>query len=890
MSIRNLDHLFAPASVALIGASAKPHSVGATVLANLLAAGFAGPLYAVNPKYRELGDLPCHASVAALPQTPDLAIICTPPDTVPGLIAELGDRGTRAAIVLTAGLGRVADRRGRTIQQAMLQASRPYLLRILGPNCVGLLVPGMGLNASFASAAALPGSLAFVSQSGALATAVLDWARSRQIGFSHFVSLGDSADVDAADVIDYLAGDAGTHAILLYLEAIANGRKFMSAARAAARNKPVLIVKSGRVAEGAKAAASHTGALAGADDVYDAAIRRAGMLRVGTTGELFDAVETLARARPLQGERLAIMTNGGGAGVMATDALILGGGELAAFSAATLRQLDAGLPATWSHGNPADIVGDAPTERYLHTLRVLEAAPEADAVLLIHAPTAIVPSGDIADAVAQAASGSARPLFTAWLGGDAVASARQRCREAGIPTYDTPEQAVRGFLQAAEYRRNQALLTQTPPSVPDGIAPDRARALAVVREALAAGHAMLGEAQAKEVLAAYGIPVVQTHVAADADAAAVEASVLGFPVALKILSPDITHKSDVGGVALDLASAEQVRIAAQQMQARVKRESPRARLTGFTVQRMAARAGAFELIIGVATDPVFGPVLLFGQGGTAVERIADRAIALPPLDDVLARDLVGRTRISRLLTGYRHRPAIDHGALHDVLIRVSQLVIDLAEIVELDINPLIADEHGVVALDARIAVRPATAPGAARLAIRPYPKELEETVMWNGRTLLLRPVRPDDEGRYLAFFAAQAPEDIHLRYFCVFRQPSHGQLARMTQIDYSREMGFVAVALDHAGTWEMLGEARAVTDPDNIRAEFAVSVRSDCKGRGLGHLLLDKVIAYCRAQGTRELVGATLPDNVAMIQLASACGFAVDRQAPGEEVRLHRSL
>jgi len=877
MSIRNLDYLFHPQSAAVIGASIRTHSVGATVIANLKAGGFAGPLWAVNPKYDAVAGVRCYRNVAALPQAPQLAVICTPPPSVPGLIAELGARGTRAAIVLTAGMAQAGERPGISLQQAMLEAARPYLLRILGPNCIGLLVPGIGLNASFAPSSAQPGRLAFVSQSGALTTAVLDWANGRNIGFSHFISLGDGADVDFGDILDYLVSDPATDAILLYIESIRHARKFMSAARAAARNKLVLVVKAGRVPEGAQAAASHTGALAGADAVYDAAIRRAGMLRVDTTDELFDAVETLARVRPQAdgGERLAIMTNGGGAGVMATDALILGGGGLAALSDASRAELDRVLPPTWSRANPVDIIGDAPAQRYVDTLQVLLQAEEADAVLLIHAPTAIVPSVEIARALTAMIDGSRRNVFTCWMGGAAVAPARELCRAAGIPTYGTPEQAVRAFLQVTRYRRNQQMLMQTPTSIAAGFSPDTGAAQRVLRQALAAGRGMLTEPEAKQVLAAYGIPVVQTRVASSAAEAERIAIELGFPVALKILSPDITHKSDVGGVVLDLETPQQVATAAEAMLRRLGQAQPQARLDGFSVQQMARRPKAFELIVGAASDRVFGPVILFGQGGTAVEVIADRALALPPLNHNLAQELVARTRIARLLAGYRSQPAIDHEALHGVLVRISQLLCDLPQVVELDINPLFADERGVLALDARIGVAASSLSGSERLAIRPYPQELEETVEWNGKPVMLRPIRPEDEPQHSRFFDALAAEDVHFRFFSMLRQPVHRQLARMTQIDYDREMAFIAVEPDGANGEATLGVVRAIADPDNEAAEFAIIVRSDLKRRGLGLLLMRKIIRYCRSRGTRRLVGQVLPDNANMLRLARECGFEV---------------
>jgi acetyltransferase len=875
MSIRNLEHLFRPQSIAVIGASETPRSVGATVLHNLIAGKFAGAIMPVNPKHGELAGIKVYPTVASLPTVPGLAVICTPPATVPGLIGELGARGTKAAIAITAGLGMTEDSQGRTLKEAMLAAARPHLLRILGPNCVGLLVPGLGLNASFAHTSAVPGKIAFVSQSGALVTAVLDWAKSRGIGFSKFISLGDSSDVDAGDVLDYLGSDAETHSILLYLESITAARKFMSAARAAARNKPVIVVKAGRMAEGAKAAASHTGALAGSDAVYDAAIRRAGMLRVTSTEDLFDAVETLARTRPLFGDRLAILTNGGGPGVMATDALILGQGRLAELSQETLRKLDAVLPATWSRGNPVDIIGDAPTERYVQSLQILFEDPQSDAVLFIHAPTAIVESSEIAAAVAPAVARAPRNVLACWMGGDAVKQARAVFARAGIPTYDTPEEAVRAFLQVVQYRRNQDLLMEVPPSRSSDFVHDRERAQAVVASAVAEGREMLSEPEAKAVLAAYSVPVVDTRIARTIEEAVKVAAEIGFPVALKILSPDITHKSDVGGVALDLEHPQAVDDAAKAMQRRLQEYRPNARLQGFTVQSMARRPTAQELIVGTTTDAVFGPVILFGQGGTAVEVVADRAVGLPPLNTVLARELISRTRVSKLLAGYRDRPPADITAISRTLIQLSHLIADIPQIVELDINPLLADEHGVLALDARMRVAAAAVSGLDRFAIRPYPEELEEWTSWQGRRVLLRPIKPEDGTQHVEFFNALDAEDVRYRVFMRVRELQRPQLARLTQIDYDREMAFIATSEREPGRFETLGVARAIADPDNVSAEFAIIVRSDIKGKGLGPILFGKLIAYCRSRGTKELVGEALMDNQRIKGLVRRFGGSV---------------
>jgi acetyltransferase len=880
MSIRNLDRLLEPKSVAVIGASNRVGSVGATVWRNLRSGKFNGPIYAVNLKHRSLDGEPVYSRPADLPQAADLAVICTPPATVPGLISELGRLGTRAAIVMSAGLDAAT-------KQAMLDAGRPHLLRVLGPNCLGLLSPHVGLNASFAHTEALPGNVAFVSQSGALVTAVLDWAKSRRIGFSHMVSLGERADVDFGDMLDHLASDAQTRSILLYIESIEAPRKFMSAARAAARNKPVIVVKAGRAGQGVKAAASHTGALAGSDVVFDAAIRRAGMLRVDTLQDLFMAAQTLARFGGNLDESLTIMTNGGGAGVMAADAAALAGIPLTELNASMRDKLDAVLPPTWSRANPIDIIGDAPVQRYTDTLQALLAERDSGALLFMHSPTAIVRSDDIARACAPMAGQATGRMMACWLGDAAVADARRIFEEAGVAQYATPEEAVRAFGMLRTYRHNQALLTEAP-TASENRPPDAAAARAVIDRALADGREMLDELEAKAVLRAYGIPVVRTvEVGPTAEAAAAAAREGGFPAVLKILSPDISHKSDVGGVRLNLRDEGEVRHAASEMLERVGALQPRARIRGFTVQAMVERPLAEELIVGASIDPLFGPVLLFGQGGIAVEVLADRAIALPPLNRALASELVSRTRVAKLLAGYRDRPAANLDAVHDVLVAVSQMLADLPLLAELDINPLSADHEGVIALDARLRVSRHPCAGAERFAILPYPDELAETVQWHGGPLLLRPIRPEDEAQHLAFVGQLAPEDLRLRFFSSRRQLPRSELARLVQIDYSREMAFVALAPRTDGSSETLGVVRAVADPDNLEAEFAIIVRSDMKGRGLGHLLLGKMIRYLRAHGTQRMVGEVLRENQAMRELARAHGMRVDAKAVSDESLRH---
>lgn len=866
MSIRHLDRFLEAKSIALFGASDRAGSVGATVWRNLHAGHFAGPIYAVNLKHATLDGVAVFKKPADLPQVPDLAVLCTPPATVPGLIEELARLGTRAAIVMTAGLTAAQ-------KKATLDAARPHLLRVLGPNCLGLLSPHVGLNASFAHIDALPGEVAFVSQSGALVTAVLDWAKSRSIGFSHMVSLGERADVDFGDLLDYLASDARTRSILLYIESIESPRKFMSAARAAARNKPVIVVKAGRAGNGLKAAASHTGALAGSDIVFDAAIRRAGMLRVETLQDLFSATQTLARFGASRDEALTLMTNGGGAGVMAADAAALAGIPLKELSDEVRANLNAVLPPTWSRGNPIDIIGDAPASRYTQTLQTLLADRSSGTVLFMHAPTAIVRSDDVARACAPIVKQAPGRVLACWLGDDAVADARRIFEEAGVPDYATPEEAVRAFGMLATYRRNQALLLEVPTVSENGKA-DVAAARATIEGVLATGREMLDELEAKEVLAAYGIPVVPTvAVEPAADAAAKAAREIGYPVAIKILSPDISHKSDVGGVRLHLRDEVALRKEVEGMMARVRQMRPQARITGLTVQAMVTRPFAQELILGATIDPLFGPVLLFGHGGTAVEVLADRAIGLPPLNRVLARELISRTRVVKLLAGYRDHPPAKVDAICDVLIALSQMLADLPELTELDINPLLADHEGVIALDARLRVSRKLDAGAAHFAITPYPAELAETVHWNDATIVIRPIRPEDEPQHRSFIEALQPADLRLRFFSARRELPRSELARLAQIDYAREMAFIAVRSLPDGTSQTLGVVRAVIDPDNIDAEFAVIVRSDLKGLGLGRILMRKMIAFLSGRGTQRMVGYVLRENEAMRKLALSLRF-----------------
>lgn len=864
MTIRNFEALFRPKSIALVGASSRPNAVGALIARNLHAGGFAGPIWLVNRNGQSSDGHPTLRSIDELPAAPDLAILCLPTGQVAASITALGARGTRAAIVITAGLDDAA--RG-----AALNAARPTTLRVIGPNCLGIMVPALGINATFAHRAALSGGLGFISQSGAVITAAIDWASARNIGFSHVVSLGEMSDVDFGDMLDWLALDAATTAILLHVESITSARKFMSAARAAARSKPVIVLKAGRSEAAARAAHAHVGALAGADAVYDAAFRRAGMLRVEDLDGLFEATASLASSRPLFGDRLAILTNGGGLGVLAADALIETKGRLAEFKPETLAGLDVRLPPTWSRGNPVDILGDAPAERYEHALDLLLADPGVDAALVLNCPTAVTPGEDSARAVAEAASRARKPVLTSWVGADAQVEARRALLAAGLPTYDTPRQAVRGFMDLVTWRRNRVALMETPPSQPEEFSLDVAAARAVIASARANGRDVLSEAEAKEVLDACAIAVVDTIVARSPEEAVGAAVRIGAPVALKILSPDIARKSDVGGVALDLHNEDQVFRAASDMLARVARLRPEARIEGLSVQRMVERREAWELIVGLTEDRTFGPVILFGHGGTAVERLADHALGLPPLNMKLARDMIEDTRVWRLLQGYGQRPAAAIDAIALTLIKVAQIAADLPEIAELAINPLLADSRGVVALDARIRLHAEGAPARA-LAIRPYPRGLErQETLRDGRAFTLRPIRPEDEDALRAMGRRLDREDIRMRFFAPLATLTHELAARLTQIDYDRQMAFVALG-DESEIW---GVVRLAADPDNISAEFAIIVRSDLKGSGLGRLLMARIIAYARQRGLARLEGLVLRENDTMLDFSRRLGFAV---------------
>ncbi len=878
MTIRNLDHAVHPRSVAVFGASPRAGTVGGILIRNIVEGGFGGEVWPVNPKHGEIGGRRCYARAQDLPGAPDLAVIATPPHTVPGIVADLGARGCRAAVVVTAGLTRESG-----LRQAMLDAAKPHLFRIIGPNTVGLMLPRLQLNASFAHMAAKPGNIALLSQSGAIATSLVDWAADNDVGFSHIVSLGDMADVDVADWLDLLAGDAGTRAIVMYLESVTNPRKFMSAARAAARIKPVVAVKAGRHELAAKAAATHTGALSGSDRVVDAALSRAGILRVEGLAELFASAEIMSRFPPLERARVGIVTNGGGAGVLAVDELAGTTASLAELSQATIERLDAGLPPTWSRANPVDIIGDAPAGRYRSAVEIVAADPGVDTVMVFNCPTGLASPADSATAVAALASDGrigGKPVLACWLGEHTARTARRFLQNAGLASFETPADAVRAISYLANWSRAQKALARVPSNRSEDVAAYREIVQDIFRAAAAEGRRMLTEPEAKAAVAAYGIPVPETVIArSPAQARQAAARLLGkWPaVVVKLLSKAITHKSDIGGVVLGIETAERAGEAASAIESRVRERAPDADIEGYAVQPMVVRKHAHELILGMSRDPIFGPTILFGAGGTAVEVVNDTAVALPPLDDVLAGDLIERTRMRRLLAGFRDRPAADREAIAAALNGLSQMVVDFPCIAAVDINPLLADADGIVALDARIEIDPEAVEQAGpnpALVIRPYPAEWERDLAVGAAQYRIRPIKPADIGLYPDFLAKIAPEDIRLRFLAPRKKFPDEMLKRLTQLDYDRDMAFVVLEAGGA----LAGVARLSCDPDRSRGEYALLVRTDLQGQGLGWALLQQVVDYAKAEGIGRIEGMVLSENEAMLRMCREFGFAITHQ------------
>ncbi len=876
MSQHYLSPLFTPRSVAVIGASDRLDSVGGVIFRNMLTSGYQGQLFAVNPRRAKVQRRRCYASIDEIPQPVDLAVIATPAPTAPDIVEACGKRGVRAAVILSAGFGE-AGGAGRELERQTLERARMHGVRLIGPNCLGVMRPSIGLNATFSKHDAKLGDLALVSQSGALCAAILDWALPNDVGFSSIISMGSTADVDFGEILDYLESDPQTKSILLYVEGVRHARSFVSALRAAARVKPVFLVKVGRHEAGSKAALTHTGALVGADDVFDAAIRRSGAVRVGSIVQLFAAAQALsARFRPT-GNRLAIVTNGGGPAAMASDRADDLGVALAELSDVTLAKLNEALPPTWSHANPVDLIGDATAERYRNAVAACLEDSAVDGLMVILTPQAMTEPLAVAETVVDLAEKFDKPVLTCWMGGAEVASSRAAFARARIPSFGTPEPGVEVFSYISTFYRNQRLLMQAPGPLGPESAPDADGARLLIEAALVERRNVLSEMESKAVLAAFRIPIARAMVARSPGEALLFAEELGMPAALKINSPDITHKSDAGGVRLNLGNAQAVQMAFHQIVNSVRKARPQARLDGVVVEPMIRRPNGRELMIGVTTDPVFGPVVTFGAGGVMVEIMGDRSVELPPLNSYLARNMIGRTRIAKLLGEFRRMPPIDMAALENVLLRVSEMVCELPEIRDLDINPLIVDENGAIAVDARIVVdypKPARGP-YGHMAIHPYPTYLvSRQTLPDGTSPIIRPIRPEDAEIELAFVRGLSEESRNFRFFGAVHELSPEQLARFTQIDYDREMALIAVVEDDHGETE-IGVARYVVNPDWRSCEFALTVADAWQHKGIGHRLMEALIDVARTKGLKSMEGDVLANNLNMLELVAGLGFSV---------------
>lgn len=881
-----LNVLFSPQSVAVFGASDRLDSVGGVVFENLRTGGFAGPVIPINPKRDSVQGVPAFSSLDKVGQPIDLAVICTPAATVPDIIDQCGKLGVKGAIILTAGFSE-GGAEGKALEKKLLEAAAQYGLRFIGPNCLGAMRPGIGFNATFNRGIAKPGKLALVSQSGALCTAILDWATVNDVGFSSVISMGASADVDFGEILDFLVHDSQTESILLYIEGIRHSRSFMSALRAAARIKPVIAVKVGRHEAGMKAAQSHTGALVGGDDVFDAALKRAGVVRVQSVTQLFAVATALTSRYRKCGNRLAIVTNAGGPGVIATDRATDVGLTLATLSEKTMDILNQALPPTWSHSNPVDVIGDATAERYEAAIAACLEDANVDGVLTILTPQAMTAPTAVAEKVIGLANSHSKPLLACWMGEAQVAEARKLLSHARIPQYRSPELAVETFSFIADFYRNQKMLMQFPEPLSHHADPDIEGARMLIEDAMAEGRTVLSEMESKALLSAFRIPVAQTIVARTSSEALMIAQQLGYPVAMKIHSPDITHKSDVGGVRLNLANGPEVRAAYHDMMERVRKVKPEARIEGVAIQPMVKKPNGRELMVGIVADPVFGPVITFGAGGTAVEVLSDRAVSLPPLNQHLVENLISGTRVSKMLKAFRNMPAVDMDGLETLLLRVSEMVCELPWIKEMDINPLIIDENGALAADARVIIGPVktSADRYAHMAICPYPAHLvSHWELDDGYDVTVRPMRPEDAELVQSFVRTMSEQSRYFRFMEAVRELSPSMLSRFTQIDYDREMALVA-SVEEGGKEVQIGVARYAINPDGKSCEFALAVTDAWQGRGMGHRLMNRIMEIAREHGLEVIEGDVLAKNNNMIDLAKSMGFTIEAVEDDPAVR-----
>jgi acetyltransferase len=879
MNIHNLDPIFNPQRIALIGVTTNPNSVSGKVLINLVSGGFRGVVYPVNPDNEAVMGIPCYPDIKSLPKVPDLGIICTPAEKVAGIIRECGEMGIPGLIIISAGFQEIGEE-GKKLETEIRTLMKKYEgMRIIGPNCLGVIVPSLKLNASFAAAMPRPGNIAFISQSGALCTSVLDWAMEGKIGFSQFVSIGNSLDVEFGDLIDYFGEDENTHCIILYIESITNARKFMTAARAFARKKPIIVYKAGRFPESAQVAASHTGAMASEDAVYDAAFQRAGLARVYEIGDIFSVAELIGRNKFPRGPRLGIITNAGGPGVMATDALIALNGVLSELSAETIAKLNENLPAFWSHGNPVDVLGDARAKRIAKATQIVLEDQNTDAVLVILTPQAMTNPNATAKEISTLVGSTNKPILAAWLGGQSMHEADDILVEAGIPSYKTPEQAIRAFMTMVSYSRNLEILYETPRDVPVEFTVDRAKLRREFEQITGKKETVLSEETSKTILESYGIATTKPYMAASAKEAVSIAAHIGYPVVLKIHSPDITHKSDVGGVMLNIADDLQVKKTFKQITEAAAIHQPSARIEGVTVQRMFSSKDAVELILGIKKDKIFGTVLMVGMGGITAELFGDKALGFPPLNESLARRMLESLKIYPLLKGYRGSKPKNTDQLIQVLIRLSYLAADYPEILELDINPLLVTSTEAIALDGRIVIDPASVRQEnhpyAHLALHPYPEKLvKQITLEDGTRLLLRPIKPEDEPLWLAMIGRCSKDSLYSRFRYFFHWQSHEAATRFCYNDYDREIAIVA-ELTEGDSKKLLGVGRLIADPDHESVEYAILIEDAWQKKDLGNLLTDYCLEIANSWKLKRFIAQTTTDNKRMISVFRKRGFEI---------------
>jgi len=894
VNVHNLNCIFKPKRIALIGVSSNPNSVSGKVLTNIAGSGFKGVVYPISADYEAVMAMPCFPDLAGLPKTPDLAVICTGAKQVPEWVRKCGEAGINGIIIMSSGFKETGEEGKKLEDQIKAERSKFKNMRIIGPNCLGIIVPELDLNVSFANDTPQKGSIAFISQSGALCTSVLDWAKDEKIGFSSFVSIGNTIDVDYGHLIDYFGEDESTRSIILYIESVTNVRKFMTAARAFARSKPIIVYKAGRFPESAAVAASHTGALASEDYVYDAAFRRTGLARVYDIGEIFDCAELIARNKIPKGSRLAIVTNAGGPGVMATDALIASKGKLAKLSEETMAVLNENLPEQWSHGNPVDVLGDARSKRVAKAVKAVLDDKNVDAVLVILTPQAMTNPINTAKAVGELQEATKKPILASWLGGKNMSEGVRILNDSGIAAYKTPEQAVRAFMTLVEYARNLETLYETPRDIPVNFSFDRKKIRNEFNAIIQNNVKILSEENSKKLMAAYDINVtVPVHASTESEALKISKKI-GYPVVFKIDSPDITHKSDSGGVIVDIDSDQNAKLSFQKIISSVKEKRPDARIDGITVQKMIKMKDSVELILGIKKDAVFGTVILVGAGGVTAELFGDRSLGFPPLNERLARRMLEDLRIWPLLKGYRGKAPVDLDKLIEVIIRLSYLAADYPEITELDINPLMASSEGVFALDSRIVVdlemigKPAEK--YSHLALKPYPEEfVSDKFKADGHDVVLRPIKPEDEPLWLELLGSCSKESIYSRFRYFFQWSSHDVATRYCYIDYDREIAIVA-EIEEEGSKKLVGVGRLISDPEHLTAEYAILITDKWQNKDMGGILTDYCIDIAQKWGIKKIYAQTTSDNQRMIALFKKRGFNILERQEDSTVEVEKDL